>query len=435
MKKATVFILMLIMCMGMFGTAAAEETDPLQKFFVYSISADDDTRIQLADFLKGLPQFAELNDSHISGVMQLLPELTEAEARRALEVYTTRSRDNMDGILDVILFGARKTPYTEYMPEITKRLNRLIIGSEADNRGIDYLYTLIALYNFSTIFGGDGRLFSNYPGLPGLIYFSVSGDVPASVINKISGAIDLMPTLKKRLLDFEGASMLERMLKCAEEIINDCASPEIYHFKLALKELGVARDEFGVTMQNNKVEGLTFRDLDSVGWAVPQIRALTENGAISGKSRYIFAPGDMITREQFVKIITEAFDIAEEDVKLPYTDINEDEWYYPYVKKAYASGIIQGVSETNFGIGSNITREQMAVILCRISDKTGISLKSQKNIRFTDEENISEWARTEVKTLAQAGVVNGMEGGKFAPQNNATRAQAAVMIYNVLARR
>ncbi len=429
--KKTALLLVFLITFGICVTAAEAEVDVLQKFFVYSISAEEDRRIAITELLKQTQ--GKRGDFSRAGELAELVGLTEAEGKRIIEIYTTRSVENMNGILDVILFGVRRTPYTEYMPNITKELNRLIIGDETDNRGIDYMYTLLALYNFSTIFGGDSRIASAYPGLPGLVRLKLSEEIPADIVKRISGAIDLMPTLKERLSSYEGANSLEKMMACAEEIANKYDTPEIYHFRLGMQELGVAWDTADSVMTNRLIEGLPFRDLDNCRWAHTQIRELTVQGAINGTGKYTYSPDDMITREQFVKIITEAFDITAEEKEMSFDDVNEAAWYYPYVKKAYSAGIITGQSEKSFGTGNPITREQMAAMLYRICEKNNITLKKDKNVEFADHKQIADFASEAVTVMASAGIINGMGEGKFMPKNNATRAQAAVMIYNVIA--
>ena len=51
---------------------------------------------------------------------------------------------------------------------------------------------------------------------------------------------------------------------------------------------------------------------------------------------------------------------------------------------------------------------------------------------FNDAENFSEYSREAVGVLASMGIVNGTGDGNFEPQETATRAQAAVIIHNML---
>lgn len=54
----------------------------------------------------------------------------------------------------------------------------------------------------------------------------------------------------------------------------------------------------------------------------------------------------------------------------------------------------------------------------------------------TDMEKFNDikghWAEKQINEIAQMGIVNGRPGGKFCPNDNITRAEAAVMIRNVI---
>ena len=70
------------------------------------------------------------------------------------------------------------------------------------------------------------------------------------------------------------------------------------------------------------------------------------------------------------------------------------------------------------------------IIYRAIRYKVG-SLQTGENY-FTDKERIADYASDAVSALSSSGMINGMDDGSFAPLENATRAQAAVMIYRVI---
>ena len=110
----------------------------------------------------------------------------------------------------------------------------------------------------------------------------------------------------------------------------------------------------------------------------------------------------------------------------------ETEWYYAPVAAAVNAGIVTGVSDTEFAPNANITRQDMALMLTRAADAAGIELRSGAETTFTDEASIAGYALDAVKTMSRAGIVNGFDDGSFMPMNNATRAQAAVVIYRTM---
>ena len=98
------------------------------------------------------------------------------------------------------------------------------------------------------------------------------------------------------------------------------------------------------------------------------------------------------------------------------------------VRAAKELGIVSGVSETEFGVGMRITREDMAVMIARTAEKKGIALSYGTPVEFADASDISSYAVDSVARLSAADVLSGDENGLFTPRGMATRAQAAKII-------
>ena len=175
-----------------------------------------------------------------------------------------------------------------------------------------------------------------------------------------------------------------------------------------------------------------FDDLATVTtWAEPQILKLYKLVVISGDGNGKFRPNDNITREEFVKIVVEAFDIENEGSN-NFDDVDSDSWYSPYINKAVSANIINGVGNDLFGVGKNITREDMATIVCRVLSKKGHFAEMDNVVSFDDADDISQYAIDAVNTLVSAGVLKGVGENRFSPKDSATRAMVAVMICNAL---
>lgn len=185
----------------------------------------------------------------------------------------------------------------------------------------------------------------------------------------------------------------------------------------------------GVTTPD-KVVG--FTDLDTVEWARESIERLYKQEVISGKANGIFAPNDLVTREEFVKMICGAFDIKAGDTKISFSDVNLDRWSYEYINIAATADIVKGDGDT-FRPADCITREDMAAILVRVlKNKNTYPPIAEYNMPFGDVDMISAYAKESVNILYQHGIVNGKGNNMFAPKDFATRAEAAKMICGVL---
>ena len=172
-----------------------------------------------------------------------------------------------------------------------------------------------------------------------------------------------------------------------------------------------------------------FTDLAGVEWARDAIVYLSERGIINGKADGIFAPGDFITRAEFIKILVGALNAEIKlDDKPSFDDVYGNKWYTPYIAAAEKNNLVQGSGNNLFMPDSNISRQDVAVILYRAFKPVSIS----EPLKFNDSIDISDYAVEAINSLTAANVINGMDDGTFSPLAGATRAQAAVMIYKLI---
>ena len=171
-----------------------------------------------------------------------------------------------------------------------------------------------------------------------------------------------------------------------------------------------------------------FTDIGGVDWAKDAIMALAKEGVVSGYEDNTFKPQQSIKREECVKMVISAARIDLDKPTCKFGDVEQDKWYAQYVNAAYGEGVISGISEAEFGIGKEITREDMAVIIARLVNLNVAEAAAE----FADDSDISEYARESVYKLYAAGKIAGVGNGRFAPKEIVTRAQAAKIIYDTL---
>ncbi len=169
----------------------------------------------------------------------------------------------------------------------------------------------------------------------------------------------------------------------------------------------------------------TFKDVESDRWSYDYIMELKEAGIVSGDGEN-FRPTDKVTREEFVKMLVLSLGITPEGTA-NFSDVASDAWYHDYIAVAVEKGIVNGISDIEFGIGRSISRQDMAVMTVRALTSFGAALQGGEAPVFTDEDGIADYAKEAVKVLAAAGILSGSEG-KFAPVDNLTREQAAKVL-------
>lgn len=174
-----------------------------------------------------------------------------------------------------------------------------------------------------------------------------------------------------------------------------------------------------------------FDDVTTEHWASAYIDTLYKDGVISGVSASKFEPESNVTREQFVKLIVTALKLNTVGSDAPFNDVDNNEWYADYVNIAYNSDIIKGISNDEFGVGLNITRQDIAVMTANALKVLDYNFNNDGDLTFADSESISDYAVESVRLLKNSGILNGDENNAFNPQANATRAEAAKIIYMI----
>ena len=174
-----------------------------------------------------------------------------------------------------------------------------------------------------------------------------------------------------------------------------------------------------------------FRDVTSNHWAYNYVTQLAQKKIISGYDDNTFRPNNNVTREEFVKMIINATGLYSESADCEFGDVTSDAWYYSYVASASTLGIVSGRDDMTFGVGTNITRQDVAVIAARII-KYLEKPTSMGNAEFTDTDAISDYAQESVNILTGMGIINGFDDGAFKPHNALTRAEAATIISKLI---
>ncbi len=189
----------------------------------------------------------------------------------------------------------------------------------------------------------------------------------------------------------------------------------------------------GQDTETDQTEASQFSDHASVSWAEESINAMAQRGIINGRTETTFEPNAPVKRAEFVKMLLLSFDLYHEGSAASFNDVSEADWYYSYAACAQENGIVTGDDEGNFNGEDPISREDAAVMLDRVMEKTGVVISSgQVTEDFSDQDQISSYAAFRVERLHRQGVISGVGDNLFAPKNSTTRAEAAKMLYAVI---
>ncbi len=183
--------------------------------------------------------------------------------------------------------------------------------------------------------------------------------------------------------------------------------------------------------ENNDYTQERFKDVDSEAWYEDFVRYVYEKNIMVGMNNDSFSPNTSVKREQVVQVL---YKIGYGNISNPYAesefiDVPIGRWYTPAVIWAHMHNVTNGISETEFGIGKDVTREQIAVFLMNYAEKTGIPTGGNITLKdFRDSSEISSWAEKGIAFCVSNGIIRGKGNNILDPKAPATRAEFAVML-------
>ena len=158
----------------------------------------------------------------------------------------------------------------------------------------------------------------------------------------------------------------------------------------------------------------TFKDVASGKWYVDAINYNYTHGFISGMSKTEFGVSTPVTRGMFITVLARiaGVDTSNNNVATRFSDVAKGKYYTSAIKWASENGIVNGMSATTFEPNSAIQRQQLCVMIVNFAKFMKIDLaKAEDEIAFTDSASIAKWAKDAVKTAQMADIVNGYANG------------------------
>jgi hypothetical protein len=172
------------------------------------------------------------------------------------------------------------------------------------------------------------------------------------------------------------------------------------------------------------------------------IEGLAENGVVDGypaaDETFEFRPEQGISRAEIVKLIVTSLSLPPED-EFDGSVFDDWEsvapWARPYIGAAVKAGIVNGSLENGallLNAGAGITRQEMIAMAVRALNITGaMGDGAAAPEGISDFGDASDWARETLAFALANGLINS-DNGKSRPLDGATRAEAAMMLYNTI---
>ena len=159
-------------------------------------------------------------------------------------------------------------------------------------------------------------------------------------------------------------------------------------------------------------ESAFFDDVPASFWAYDEIAWAYDNGYVNGTSAATFSPNSSITRQQVWMILAR---LSGAD---PASMAAAREW-------AMVNDISDGTNP-----GNAVTRQQLVALLYRYAQLMGYDNSAREALSsFPDAGTVSGYAQEPMQWSVANGIVAGTSAGTLNPTGTATRAQFAVILY------
>lgn len=176
-----------------------------------------------------------------------------------------------------------------------------------------------------------------------------------------------------------------------------------------------------------------FSDVQSGFWAEKYIYKLAAQGIIVGDAGK-FRPSDSVTQQEAITMAIRFMNLSGElgSGDSAPADLQISGYAKPYIELAIKKNLIDkdeelaAIKANESWAQKKASREWVAKVLIRALDKNDeAKALGAEATGFADHDKISAAARGYVKLAAQLDITKGIEGNKFDPQGNVTRAQIA----------
>lgn len=173
------------------------------------------------------------------------------------------------------------------------------------------------------------------------------------------------------------------------------------------------------------LNGNYYEDI-SESWACNEINFVTINGLMDGKSSINFAPESNITRAEMAAVLCRLLNLDNYIVnESMFNDVYNSHWAYDYINTVYSNNIMIG-NDNSFNPDECISREEASTIFYRILNGN----KTASNSIFTDVSN-NRWSKDYVLFCYENNIFNGYSDNTFRPESFLTREELAALLTRV----
>lgn len=188
----------------------------------------------------------------------------------------------------------------------------------------------------------------------------------------------------------------------------------------------------------------SFDDMFGYDWAEKAVGVMETLGVTKDIADKSYYPAKEITRGEFITMLMRVCKQKSTKSVEDFLDVDKDSYQYEYIMTAKALGIAKGDSEGNFRPDENISRQDVCSLVYRTMlkmNKVNPEIDTDAYLaKFTDKDTVAPYAVECVAGLVRAKILQGDDKNLIRPEDNMTRAEAAVLLnklaeFNILVSR
>ena len=177
---------------------------------------------------------------------------------------------------------------------------------------------------------------------------------------------------------------------------------------------------------------LPFTDVNNGDWFLAAVQYVYENDRMAGTSSTTFQPEVNLTRAMAAQVLYNLEGQPAVTGDTTFTDAAAaGDWAVKAITWAEQTGVVAGIGDGLFDPTANVTREEFAQMMYNYASYKEYDLTLEGDLsQFEDASAISDWAETAMSWANGSGLINGHDDGTIDPQGTTTRAQTASILMN-----
>ena len=178
-------------------------------------------------------------------------------------------------------------------------------------------------------------------------------------------------------------------------------------------------------------EGDVFADIPANSWYLDEVIEAYGRNLVNGMTSVTFEGKTEFTRAMVATILARITgDDITQSAQSPFTDVPQGAWYASAVNWAYENGVVLGRTDTTFDPNALVTRQEFVTMAIRYLNSKGYTEQAVQ-LNYTDNNDISEYAREYIGVAQAMGLVDGYPDGSIKPKGTLTRAEGTVIVLRI----